>query len=109
MSENEITVPVYRMNPATDRIIFGDELEEGMLVLPESPTSRGDAGGTEDELIRAQRFRRVTRLRTVTKYGTLFTVFVGEWVDGYQEVHGCAITTAWLVRKNPAGEEDAPS
>jgi hypothetical protein len=105
---NETTVPVYRMNPATDRIIFGDELEEGMLVLYESPTSRGT--GTEDEQIREQRFRRVTRLQIRQRYGTPFTVFVGEWVDGYQEVHDCAITTAWLVRKGQAGqEEDAPS
>ena len=100
MTENETTVPVYRMNPAEDRIIFGDELEEGMWVLAEHPDHRIRSGG-EDEQIRAQRFRRVTRLRNTPGN----TVFIGEWADGYQEVHTCRIVTAWLVRKDSPGEE----
>jgi hypothetical protein len=102
---NETTTAVYRMNPAEDNIVFGGELEEDMWVLPESPTARGDAEGTEDELIRAQRFRRVTRLAITHLQGSTQTRCVGEWVDGYQEVHTCHIRTAWLVKKNPPGQE----
>jgi hypothetical protein len=107
---NEITTAVYRMNPATDRIIFGDELEEGMWVLPEDPWYRQPDSETEDEQIRAQRFRRVTRLAITHRYGSVQARFIGEWVDGYQEVHWHGTCIAWLVRKDPAGdEENTPS
>src|SRR6266498_6053874 len=63
VAEPRMTVPVYRMNPAEDEIRFGEEITEGMWVLADSPIFRSPHGGGEDEKIRAQRFRRVTRLR----------------------------------------------
>jgi hypothetical protein len=107
---NETTTPVYRMNPAEDEIRFGDELAEGMWVLAETPWNRQPGGETEDDQVRAQRFRQVTRLQTRPYFSTTVTRFVGEWVDGYAEVHEHNIETAWLVRKDPPGqEEETPS
>ena len=57
-------VDAYRMNPATDTIIFGDELTEGMWVIHESPQARCASNAPEEVQLRGQRFRRVTRLRT---------------------------------------------
>jgi hypothetical protein len=96
-------IEVYRMNPQTDRIVFSDELTEGMWVLAEWPPIRSPHGSDEDSRIRAQRFRQVTRLRRSPASKTL--TFVGEWVDGYQEVHQYAESYGWLVRKDP--EPDA--
>lgn len=102
----------YRMNPAEDKIVFGGDLAEGMWVLNESITSRQPYGDSEDEKIRSQRFRRVTRLQSVP--GGLIPgappgiIFVAEWIDGYQEVHRYAVTHAWIVKKDPitAGDEN---
>jgi hypothetical protein len=104
---NETDVTEYRMNPAEDMIVFGDELEDGMWVLTESTMARQPHGYDEDSQIRRQRFRRVTRLRREPGYASApdKVVFVGEWVDGYQEVHAYAVTFGWLVKKDPQPEE----
>jgi hypothetical protein len=96
-------VASYLMSPAEDVICFGDELAEGMWVLPESAWARSRGTG-EDAAIRAQRFRKVTRLRRIPAMGAApeQTVFVGEWIDGYQEIHSFAVSHGWLVKK-PTG------
>ena len=96
------TVDVYRMNPEADTIVFGDELAEGMWVIYESPPNRCARNAPEEVQLRGQRFRRVTRLRTepdLAYAGGAYTVFVGEWVDGYQEVHQATVRTAWIVKR----------
>jgi hypothetical protein len=96
-------VDAYRMNPAEDMIVFGDELAEGMWVIHESPEARCASNAPEEVQLRGQRFRRVTRLRTLhdPQYtGGACTMFVGEWVDGYQEVHQATIRTAWIVKRD---------
>ena len=101
------TITRYLMNPAEDIIIFGDELAEGMWVLPESPTARCAANAAEDEQIRGQRFRRVTRLRRITGAGGgSMTIFVGEWADGYQEAHRAVGGTAWIAKKDSVPQGD---
>lgn len=110
------TVTAYRMDPSEDVIVFGDELAEGMWVLCENRTSRQPHGLNEEGQIRAQRFRRVTRLSREPGQvpgAPERTLFVGEWVDGYQEVHNYAVSFAWLVKKSslPGADEahDDPS
>jgi hypothetical protein len=49
-------VAVYRMNPAEDKIIFGDELAGGMWALADNPEIREPDGDSEDERIRQPRF-----------------------------------------------------
>jgi hypothetical protein len=102
------TADVYRMNPAEDTLVYGDQLAEGMWVLPSSPTTRF-LGEDEDSRLRAQRFCRVTRLRRepfrFDGEVSEVTVFVGEWVDGYQYQRRHALTTPWLAKKAPADPE----
>ena len=99
---SQTTIPVYRMNPAEDRIIFGDELADGMWVLCEDWILRTPHGDTEDERIRQQRFRRVTRLRRRPGSHGSIVAFVGAWIDGYQEIHSYAESYGWLVKKDAA-------
>lgn len=103
-------VAAYLMNPAEDVVIYGDDLVEGMWVLPENELVRA-TGRTEDAQIRGQRFRRVTQLRTQRGASGLpdLSVFIGEWVDGYQERHAYAVTWCWIVKRDdPAGTEATP-
>jgi len=97
----ELQVAQYVMNPAEDEIRFGDELAEGMLILPEDPSARYQ-GVNQDDQLRGQRFRRITRIRP-GHGGTLSSpptvVIVAEWVDGYQEGWSGAVTCTWLVKK----------
>ena len=103
------TTDAYRMNPAEDTLLFGDELEEGMWVLTDDPTMRRPYGNDEDSQLRRQRFRRVTHLRHVPGGGSApdKVVFVGEWVDGYKEVHSYAVTFGWIIKKAPNDEPTA--
>lgn len=101
---NETTIPVYRMNPAEDRIVFGDELAEGMWVLAEDFVLREPHHDDEDSRIRRERFRRVTRLRHEPGAHGPLVIFVAEWVDGYQEVHSYSQQYAWLVKKDEPEE-----
>ncbi|HEY2575322.1 MAG TPA: hypothetical protein VGI74_03335 [Streptosporangiaceae bacterium] len=89
-------VTTYLMNPAEDVIVFGDELADEMWVLADDCCSRPPYGGTEDERLHSQRFRRVTRLR---REGDLVT-FIGEWLDGYQAMHQASTSSGWIVKKD---------
>jgi hypothetical protein len=96
------TVTAYVMDPALDTVLFGDEITEGMWVLPEDELARKrHPDPAEDTALRQQRFRRITRLRVQPPCGLLpaQTVFIGEWIDGYQEMHSFAVTHGWIVRK----------
>jgi hypothetical protein len=95
------TVASYLMNPAEDVVLFGEEITEGMWVLPEGGLLRRVFSGTEEERLRAQRFRKVTRLRRVpVEPGNNILVFIGEWVDGYQEVCRYNESYGWIVKKD---------
>lgn len=101
-------VAQYEMNPAEDAVLFGDEIADGMWVLPEFAPIR-QRGTGEDAAIRAQRFRRVTRLRREEHSGYgggACLIFVAEWIDGYQEIHSFAVTHGWIVKREsvPGGE-----
>jgi hypothetical protein len=110
---SETQVARYLMNPAEDVILFGDELAEGMQVLPEDASMRHSS----DDSLRAQRFMKVTRLRRLPGNGTMpdRIGFIGEWVDGYQEAtsgSGIAISYAWIVKKDSipgAADEQDPT
>jgi hypothetical protein len=88
------TVAAYVMNPAEDVVLYGSDLAGGMLVLPEIRRN----SGTEDEQIREQRFRRVTRLRPAAEPGSLR--FIGEWVDGYQQGDASSAGQCWIVKRD---------
>lgn len=95
----------YRMNPAEDRLIYGDELAEGMWVLPEDPQARCTESATEDEHLRMNRFCRVTRMRAANNGQTI--VFIGEWIDGYQKRYSTHRNSAWIVKRDPITAGDS--
>ena len=102
------TITAYLMNPAEDAVIFGTDLADGMWVLHEGRGARCSTAAPEDEQLRAQQFRQVTRLRLERNesfQGGLATIFVGEWADGYQETHRVTASATWIVKKAsmPAG------
>lgn len=78
-------------------------------MLADDTQMRCPHGGSEDERIRAQRFRRVTRLRRQPPMASTpeMVVFVGEWVAGYQEVHRLAVTYGWIVKRERPRDADA--
>jgi hypothetical protein len=94
-------IAAYKMNPAEDRILYGDEITEGMWVMFEDPHGRCSDEAPEDEQIRSNRFCRVTRMRTTNNGQTI--VFIGEWVDGYQKRYATHGNASWIVKR-----EDAP-
>lgn len=95
------TVASYEMNPTEDVVIFGDQLAEGMWVIPEASYMRSRGSG-EDARLRGERFRQVTQLRHLPGQGNIpeQTAFIGVWVDGYQEIHSMAVTWGWIVKKD---------
>ncbi len=97
-------ITAYEMNPATDTLMYGDELREGMWVMQENEALRCDPNGSEDRQIRMNRFCRVTRLRTADHGHGPVATFIGKWVDGYQKALYARHDSAWIVRR-----EDAPS
>jgi hypothetical protein len=99
------TADSYRMNPAEDTLLRGDQLTEGMWVLAELNALRTPAGTSEDDLIRAQRFRQVTGLRRQPGIPEL-AVFTGTWVDGYQKTHTSGPGTEWIVKKDSIAAAD---
>ena len=87
------------MNPAEDVLVAGADLADGMLVRPEGSLFVGD----DADIARLTEPRRVTRLtrRADSGYnGGAVIEFIGEWPDGYQEVHRWAVTAYWIVRRD---------
>lgn len=102
------TITAYKMNPATDRIVFGDELRDGMLVIREDAHMRCASAASEDEQIRMNHFCKVTRLRTVDRGSGPCAAFIGEWVDGYQKAFGpIHHMFAWIVRREDVPDAEA--
>ena len=100
------TSALYVMNPAEDIVLYGDDLTEGMMVMAESELARKHPD--EDRQLRANRFCKVTRLRRTPAVGGApeQVLFIGEWVDGYQQAYGGAVTSTWIVKRDQPGGED---
>jgi hypothetical protein len=95
-------ITAYEMNPAEDTLLYGDELREGMLVLPEDETTRYQ-GSSEDARLRSQRFCTVTRLRDLGEHFT----FIGVWVDGFQKSWGAVRkANTWIVKRDSTAREE---
>jgi hypothetical protein len=104
------TADDYRMNPAEDTLLRGDQLADGMWVLAENIGLRLPlSSNSEDDRIRAQRFRQVSGLRrkaASSADGTPELIhFTGTWVDGYQATHTTNLGTPWIVKKGAVNAE----
>jgi hypothetical protein len=79
----------YLMNPATDTLLYGDELKDGMKVLLEWSVLRNHEEGRLDE------FFTITRLG---HDGNLIR-FIALYDDGYMKSGTYNRSYAWIVRK----------
>lgn len=91
------------MNPETDDLLYGDELDDEMLVLT-APEFRGDQDSKTDKLLRDNRWCRITKLREET--GGIF--FIGVYEDGQKYLRHSLPLQPWVVKKHtiPVTSED---
>lgn len=89
----------YTANSETESILYGDELEEGMVVMIEDWLLRGEEESSSFyDQARAEennQFCKVTRLRK----GNLVR-FVGEYEDGTLRTRTFNSSYTWIVKKD---------
>lgn len=98
----------FKMDPATDTVIWGDEVVEGMVILIEDHMSREDEtrieNAEEHELkyIRPRydqnnRWCRVVSVRVINQNQELLG-FLGEYSDGQIAARTFNKSYAWIVK-----------
>lgn len=95
----------FRMDPATEDLIRGDKLENGMVVLIEQAMHREDpdrAFNTERELTayemeRLQRNSRWCRVTGLYTQGDI-TQFIGVYADGTKHSRTYNLSYCWYVK-----------
>ncbi len=95
----------YTANAVTDKIVFGDQLQNGMRVLVAESIMRGHSGDDAYSVAsRAERncWCKVTELRQRNNVVT----FVGVYDDGSMRVRTYNKDDGWIVKLDsiPAGE-----
>lgn len=90
----------YEFSPRTDTIMYGEELKDGMFVLPDAIYLRGnDSWGGKDEN-RWQQFAQITKL---IKRNSVIT-FIAVWDDCFQQKTVFHSTHTWIVKKHSHNE-----
>ena len=90
----------YEMNPESEDLLAGDELENGLIVLIEDSMVREDASRAEFDAYAMKRLRennqwcRVTSLR---RHGDLVS-FVGVYEDGVKRPRTFNQSYYWIVK-----------
>lgn len=88
-------VPMYApMDPQTEDVLYGDELQNDMVVLVGSGGRMPD--NSELAPIR-NRWCRITKLRYDKNENQIY--FIGVYADGDQQVRRSEVNTGWLVKK----------
>lgn len=101
----EYTGRFVEMDPATDDLVIGYDLKEGMIVILESSHGRTDPGKTEktsydEEMLRVQnRWCRVDHLRTDYQNDAIHQ-FVGVYGDGTKHSRTYNKQWYWIVKKS---------
>lgn len=97
----------FIMNPATDDLIFGYDLKEGMVVLLESLSAREDPKRLEDvnvhpytknRIFENARWCLVTRITTMRGAYDVHS-FIGLYADGTKMSRTFNRSFAWIVKK----------
>jgi hypothetical protein len=106
----------YSMDPETEDLIFGSQLQNGMVVLVEDPMLRGDPSKThptpadERHVRQANRWAEVTeRRRMGTRSGEVHIRFIAVYADGTKAARVYLDTIAWLVKKDSMPVKEKPS
>lgn len=93
----DIVSQKYRLDPETDDLIYGDALENGMVVLSEDGrySEKAVAGGYTTNLPVVNRWCEVTQVRGEEDG----VYFIALYADGHKTVRGTSETSGWLVKK----------
>jgi hypothetical protein len=100
----ECFVPIaYLTDPDTEYLVWGDELQEGMVVVVdgailsrENPDNIERDGYSRARVLESARWCRVTKLR---RRGELVS-FIGVYGDGSQAARTYNIQFAWIVKRS---------
>lgn len=99
----ECFVPIaYLTDPDTEYLVWGDELQDGMVVVldgqsivRENPDNLDRDAYTRSRVLESARWCRVTKLR---RRGHCVS-FIGVYGDGSQAARTYAADYAWIVKK----------
>lgn len=106
---DDIVPRTYRLDPETEELFYGEDLEEGLVVLLEYWQDRADEKMTASpnnagNLLVQNRWCRVTDLR---RQGDN-SYFIGVYKDGHKTIRSSSNTTGWYVKKDSIPEPTKP-
>mgnify|MGYP001569179396 CR=1 FL=1 len=106
---DDIVPRTYRLDPETEELFYGEDLEEGMMVLLEDWQDRTDEELTGSltnvgNLLVRNRWCRVTDLR---RQGNI-SYFIGVYKDGHKTIRSSSNTKGWYVKKDSIPKNDPP-
>lgn len=108
MNSMMITGQRYTMDPETEDLIYGDKLENGMVVMIEASLVRGSVDSTskyeQERALTANRWCEVTELRVRPRYGEEgpdpLIKFIGLYADGTKRERTYSGGYCWFVKKD---------
>lgn len=97
---DDIVPQNYRYNIEIEDVIYGDELENGMVVLIEYSNRSWERSidPNAEGLLTKNRWCSVTKIRKAQDDRDV--VFIGEYADGHKSVRRYDKTTGWVVKKD---------
>lgn len=101
---NTIVTAAYSLDPDTDTVMFGSQLQNGMIVILEYPFFRGDPAYYRRKgmplpvaLYKNAYWCRVTELQVDAENERI--EFMGEYADGTVKRRRYTVSMAWFVKK----------
>lgn len=95
----------YKNDPETEDLIFGSELQEGMVVLIEATTLRDNPEGanldspyTRHRLDQNSRWCKITKLLRNSIHSSEVVTFIGVYADGTKMSRTFAVGNCWFVK-----------
>lgn len=111
--DSTITGRFYTMNPATEDVIRGSKLEEGMVVLIEDSILKGDperafkndpSGFGTKRVLEVNRWCKVTDLEVEND----IVSFIGLYHDGTKQERRYNQSYCWIVKRDSLSHDEAP-
>ena len=97
----EVSVPMkYMLDPATEDVLFGDDLRPGMIVVLEDGALRTDPDGPRENP-QSSKWCQVDSIRFSENRNGKTVCFTGLYADGMKRMRGVYVTShGWIVKKN---------
>lgn len=105
VSYDDIVSQNYQMDPETEDVIYGDDLENGMIVLSEDGRASSDLDMAYNRRLHiTNRWCEVTEVRAEADG----VYFIALYADGQKKVRSSTETSGWLVKKSSIPEPPKP-